>query len=67
MIQTQYIDNARTMESLGLFAGGIAHDFNNILMGIMGNTSLLINSIDKINNSNSVLSDIGKAFAGQKH
>jgi PAS domain S-box-containing protein len=29
------------LESLGLMAGGIAHDFNNILMGILGNLSLL--------------------------
>lgn len=29
------------LESLGLLAGGIAHDFNNILVGILGNLSLL--------------------------
>ncbi len=29
------------MESVGVLAGGIAHDFNNLMMGIMGNTSLL--------------------------
>jgi len=29
------------LESLGILAGGIAHDFNNILVGILGNASLL--------------------------
>ena len=29
------------LESLGVLAGGIAHDFNNILVGILGNASLL--------------------------
>jgi two-component system cell cycle sensor histidine kinase/response regulator CckA len=36
--QLQY---AQKMEALGNLAGGIAHNFNNLLMGIMGNTSLL--------------------------
>ena len=43
--QARDIDNARKIESLGLFAGGIAHDFNNILAGILGNTSLLLSEI----------------------
>jgi PAS domain S-box-containing protein len=29
------------LESLGLLAGGIAHDFNNMLMGIIGNISMV--------------------------
>ena len=29
------------LESLGVLAGGIAHDFNNILVGILGNASML--------------------------
>jgi two-component system, cell cycle sensor histidine kinase and response regulator CckA len=33
---------AQRMEALGTLAGGIAHNFNNLLMGIMGNTSLLL-------------------------
>lgn len=33
------------LESLGVLAGGIAHDFNNLLTGIMGNASLLRETI----------------------
>ena len=34
------------LESLGRMAGGIAHDFNNLLTGILGNASLLADSVD---------------------
>jgi two-component system cell cycle sensor histidine kinase/response regulator CckA len=37
--QLQY---AQRMEAIGTLAGGIAHNFNNLLMGIKGNTSLLL-------------------------
>jgi len=33
---------AQKVESLGTLAGGIAHNFNNLLMGIQGNTSLMM-------------------------
>ena len=32
---------AQKMESLGVLAGGIAHEFNNLLVGILGNISLV--------------------------
>jgi two-component system cell cycle sensor histidine kinase/response regulator CckA len=37
--QLQY---AQKMEALGTLAGGIAHNFNNLLMGIQGNTTLML-------------------------
>lgn len=42
--QDKQIENARKIDSLGVFAGGLAHDFNNILSGIVGNVSLLLES-----------------------
>jgi len=33
---------AQKMKAIGTLAGGIAHDFNNILMGILGNVSLVL-------------------------
>jgi two-component system cell cycle sensor histidine kinase/response regulator CckA len=30
------------LESIGVLAGGIAHNFNNLLMGVLGNTSLML-------------------------
>lgn len=59
--QARDIDNARKIESLGLFAGGIAHDFNNILAGILGNTSLLLSEIKRNASEYEILSDIEKA------
>ncbi len=38
--------HAERMEAIGTLAGGIAHDFNNIMMGIMGNASLMLSEID---------------------
>ncbi|HBF42714.1 MAG TPA: hypothetical protein DDW42_03635 [Desulfobacteraceae bacterium] len=36
------VQAAQKMEALGTLAGGIAHNFNNLLMGIQGNTSLIL-------------------------
>jgi two-component system cell cycle sensor histidine kinase/response regulator CckA len=40
------LQHAQRMESIGTLAGGIAHNFNNILMGIMGNASLILMETD---------------------
>jgi len=34
------------LESIGVLAGGIAHDFNNLLVGILGNASLVADTLD---------------------
>lgn len=36
------LQNARSLESLGVMAAGIAHDFNNILTAILGNADLAL-------------------------
>ncbi|OEU67498.1 MAG: hypothetical protein BBJ57_04655 [Desulfobacterales bacterium PC51MH44] len=44
-LETQ-IQQVQKMEAIGTLAGGIAHDYNNLLMGILGNTSLMSLDID---------------------
>ncbi len=39
------IQAAQRFESLGKMAGGIAHEFNNLLVGILGNTSLIMQDL----------------------
>ncbi len=40
------VQQAQKLDSLGLMAGGIAHDFNNLLTGILGETDLLMATLD---------------------
>ncbi len=39
------LQQAQKMEAIGTLASGIAHDFNNIMMGILGNASLMLAKI----------------------
>jgi PAS domain S-box-containing protein len=40
------LQQALRMESIGTLAGGMAHNFNNLLMGILGNVSLMLLNVD---------------------
>jgi nitrogen-specific signal transduction histidine kinase/ActR/RegA family two-component response regulator len=40
------LQHAQRMESIGTLAGGIAHNINNLLMGILGNASLMLLDTD---------------------
>jgi signal transduction histidine kinase/CheY-like chemotaxis protein len=44
------LQQAQKTEALGLLAGSIAHDFNNLLVGVLGNASLLLESLDESSN-----------------
>jgi len=40
------LQQAQRLKAIGTLAGGIAHDFNNLLMGIQGNVSVLLTSMN---------------------
>ena len=42
----EHLQQTQRLEALGKLAGGIAHDFNNLLMGIQGNASLMLTSLE---------------------
>ncbi len=46
------------LESLGMLAGGIAHDFNNLLVGILGSSSLALETISSSNPARSMIKDV---------
>ncbi len=54
------LQQAQKMEALGTLAGGIAHNFNNLLMGIMGNASLMVSETDSTHPNYEKLKNIEK-------
>jgi PAS domain S-box-containing protein len=40
------LQQAHKMEAIGTLAGGIAHDFNNLMMGMLGNVSLVLHDLE---------------------
>jgi len=54
------LQQAQKMEALGTLAGGIAHNFNNLLMGIMGNASLMVSDTDSTHPNYKKLKNIEK-------
>ena len=54
------IRQSQKMEAIGTLAGGIAHDYNNLLMGILGNASLISFDFDSSHPYCSKLKNIEK-------
>ncbi|MEM7200619.1 MAG: ATP-binding protein [Planctomycetota bacterium] len=50
---------AQRSESLTLLAGGVAHDLNNLLVGILGNTDLVLERVQPDTLEHECLEDIG--------
>jgi PAS domain S-box-containing protein len=61
LLQTQ------KLESLGVLAGGVAHDFNNLLTGILGNASLVADSLPPSDPHRRILEECVKAAERAAH
>jgi PAS domain S-box-containing protein len=63
----QQLREMQKLESLGLIAGGVAHDFNNLLVGILGNASLVLESLPSSSPNYAPLSHVVQASEKAAH